>query len=445
MKNLWSLLFLPLVLVSCMTLGNSSYANSGQAAFADQPSLVAEEVQLSAEELKLVEWLSGQESSMLVDLNELVNINTGTLNKAGHEEQREILKRDMEGLGFAVESRPGGMIDVLTCAGGQIEFSDHLVGTMKGSKGKRLLLNGHMDTVFPAGHFFDTFKADGDILSGPGVGDMKGGLVILLYALKALKEMDLLDDVQLTIVLNSDEEMGSLGSRPLIEALAKEHDYGLVFEGTHKYSMARARKGLGQFRIKVSGRASHSGGAHEQGLSAVKELSYKIIEIEKLTDYDTGVTLNVGMISGGEARNTIPPCADAYIDLRYPEQWLGENVVDAVRKIVATSYTKNEELNLETESEMWHALHRPAKEITPESDALLSKVLGINEALGYQLGTHYAGGGTDGSIMQGVGLPTVDSLGINSTAAHSPREQADLSSMVPRAQAAAILIYRLTR
>jgi glutamate carboxypeptidase len=445
MKNLFFGVALSMVLVACTMFDKPSKIGSSSYSRAALDALAVEAVQLTSVENEIVAWLAKQESVMVEDLRRLVDINTGTLNKAGHEELRGLLQSEMMSLGFEVETKPGGIVDVLTCEGGQIEFSEHLLGTIRGAKGKKLLINGHMDTVFPVGHPFDSLTIDNDLLKGPGAGDMKGGIVILLYALRSLKEMGLLDDAQITLLFNSDEEMGSLGSRPLIEALAREHDYGLVFEGTHKNNMTRARKGLGQFRVKVTGRSSHAGGAHEEGLSAVKELSHKIIEIEKLTDYDSGVTVNVGMISGGEARNTVPPCADAYIDLRYPEQGLANTVVENISEIVATSYTRNEHLGIETESEVWHTLHRPAKEATPESDELLSKVLGINQALGYQLGTQYSGGGTDGSIMQGVGLPTVDSLGINNSGAHSPREQADLSSLVPRAQAAAILIYRLTR
>jgi glutamate carboxypeptidase len=138
---------------------------------------------------------------------------------------------------------------------------------------------------------------------------MQGGLVMLLYTLKALAQAGELDNKTLTILLNSDEEIGSLSSRKYLEEQALIHDYGLVYESSGTNNLVRQRKGLGQARIVVNGLASHAGGAHQQGRSAIKELAYKIVEVEKMTDYESGVTVNVGVISGGEARNTIAPCA----------------------------------------------------------------------------------------------------------------------------------------
>jgi glutamate carboxypeptidase len=132
---------------------------------------------------------------------------------------------------------------------------------------------------------------------------------VLLYTLKALAKAGELDNKTLTILLNSDEEIGSLSSRKYLEEQALIHDYGLVYESSGTNNLVRQRTGLGQARIVVNGLASHAGGAHQQGRSAIKELAYKIVEVEKMTDYESGVTVNVGVISGGEARNTIAPCA----------------------------------------------------------------------------------------------------------------------------------------
>jgi len=241
--------------------------------------------------------------------------------------------------------------------------------------------------------------ADGT-LKGPGVADMKGGIVIMLYALRALKREGLLKDANLTILLNSDEEIGSLGSRALIEEIAKQHDIGLVFEGSYENRVTRARKGLGQARLKIIGRESHAGGSHQEGVSANLELAHKIIEIEKLTDYQRQVTVNTGVMGGGEKRNTVPGCADAYIDMRFPT-------------------------------------------LEAKVDALISEAMGISRLLGEPIvGTRYSGGGTDGSIAQSVGLPTMDSLGMDGRGAHSSREQSTVRSLIARTKLATVMLAR---
>jgi len=301
-----------------------------------------------------------------------------------------------------------------------------------------------MDTVFPPFAPFQDFRRGGDTVYGPGVADMKGGLVVMLYALKALDEAGELEDMAITVLLNSDEEIGSLSSRKFLEQQAREHDYGLVYESTGTDTLVRERKGLGQARFVVNGVASHAGGAHEQGRSAIKELAYKIVEIENMTDYETGLTVNVGVVSGGEARNTIAPCAEAFVDLRYPTPEQGELARQQFESIFSQVYSYPVDSG-ELSTDSWVNLHRPPKIATAESDYLLEKTRSIGRLLGQELGVTDSGGGTDGSLTQAVGLPTLDSLGIAGTGAHSNREQARLSSLVERAQLSAVLIRRLSQ
>lgn len=398
---------------------------------------------LTADENALIGWLEDQDAQMLAMLERLTNINSGSLNKAGVDEMAQIFASELRQMGFSTSSLPGEVIEMPSCPGSNysVDVADHMLASKPGN-GPRLLLMGHLDTVFPPDSPFQTFRTEGDTIYGPGVADMKGGLVVMLYALKALAETGELDAMDMTILLNSDEEMGSLSSRKYLEEQAAEHDWGLVYESSGSDTLTRQRKGLGQARLVVNGRASHAGGAHEQGRSAIKELAYKIVEIEQMTDYETGVTVNVGVVSGGEARNTVAPCAEALVDLRYPEPQQGEAAAEQFADIFGNVYSYPIDSG-EITTEHWINLHRPPKIPTAESDYLLEKTRAIGRLLGQELGVTDSGGGTDGSLTQAAGLPTLDSLGIAGTGAHSNREEARISSLVERAQLSALLIRRL--
>ena len=403
------------------------------------------ETPLSSQEREIINWVAEQEDEMVALLERLTNINTGTLNKAGVTEVIGLLNTELLQLGFDSRSLAGDVIDMPSCPGSEytLDVADHLLAT-KAGKGKRLLMIGHVDTVFPLDSPFQTFSRKGDIAYGPGVSDMKGGLVVMLYALKALNHFGELEDKAISILLNSDEEVGSLSSRKYVEQQAALHDYGLVYESSGNNRLTRARKGLGQARFVVNGRASHAGGAHQQGRSAIKELAYKIVQIENMTDYESGVTVNVGVINGGEARNTIAPCAEALVDLRYPEPQQGVDAVKRWEEIFSSVYSYPVDSG-ELSTNSWTSLHRPPKIPTEQSDLLLNKTIAIGKLLGQELTVTDSGGGTDGSLTQAAGLPTLDSLGSDGTGAHSKREQGRISSLVERAQLSVVLIGRLAK
>ena len=400
---------------------------------------------LSTQEREIVSWVADQEDDMVALLERLTNINTGTLNKAGVAEVIGLLNTELLQLGFDSRTLAGNVIEMPSCPGSEytIDVADHLLATKSG-EGKRMLMIGHVDTVFPVDSPFQTFSRDGDTAYGPGVSDMKGGLVVMLYALKALNHFGELEDKAISILLNSDEEIGSLSSRKYVEQQAALHDFGLVYESSGNNRLTRARKGLGQARFVVTGRASHAGGAHQQGRSAIKELAYKIVQIENMTDYESGVTVNVGVINGGEARNTIAPCAEALVDLRYPEPQQGLDAVKRWEEIFGSVYSYPVDSG-ELSTNSWTSLHRPPKIPTEESDALLNKTIAIGRLLGQEFTVTDSGGGTDGSLTQAAGLPTLDSLGSDGTGAHSKREQGRISSLVERAQLSVVLIGRLAK
>jgi len=409
------------------------------------PTRAAEQTEppLSQTEQSIVSWVTSRQDAMVDLLRTITNINSGSLNKSGLDTLRELFADELRSLNFATTSLPGGQIEMPHCPGSDLsmDLADHLLATRSGV-GTRVLLMGHMDTVFTPDSPFQEFSIADGVMRGPGVYDMKGGLVAMLFALQALDEFGLLANHNLSVLLNSDEEVGSLSSRTYLEQQALLHDYGLVFEGSAQNNMVRQRKGLGQARLVVHGRASHAGSAHQDGRSAIRELAYKIIEMESMTDYESGLTVNVGMVNGGEARNMVSPCAEAYVDLRYPQPQQGIAAQQQFEAIANAQYSIPEQSD-ELRSEIWVNLHRPPKIPTPESDRLLQRTVAIGSLLGEQIGVADSGGGTDGSLTQAVGLPTLDSLGVIGSGGHSQREQADLDSLVQVTTRFAVLLHRL--
>ena len=427
------------LLCSTLTLASESHASESLA-----KEVAPIETTLSDAERAMVAWVDERDEQILAELSRHVDMNTGTGNIDGLNQYRDLLESELSSLGLSTQTHSSAPLEVLTCEGGQVNIADHLSATLTGGDGQKVLINGHMDTVFSADDEFQSLKIEDDgTLKGPGVADMKGGIVIMLNALRAIKDQGLLDDVNLTVLFNSDEEIGSLGSRELIETLAKQHDIGLVFEGSYNNLVTRARKGLGQARLKVTGRESHAGGAHEEGVSANLELAHKVVNIEALTDYSEKLTVNTGVMAGGEKRNTVPGCADAYVDMRFPTREGGDQLKEGIQKIAGTQYTSNAKYPGLPKTESWAVLHRPVKPQHPKVDSLIGQAMGISVLVGDPIaGTRYSGGGTDGSIAQGVGLPTMDSLGMDGKGAHSSREMSTVKSLIERTKLAAIMLAR---
>ena len=422
-------------------------ANTTLFANEDHDDIQPLKTRLSALEQNMTDWIDQREEQLIEELRAHVDINSGTENIAGIDQYRSLLEQELKKLGFETRLQSSEAIPILTCEGGEMRFADHLIGsrhTANNSQPNRILLNGHMDTVFSADDEFQSLEIDANgTLHGPGVGDMKGGIVVMLNALRALEAAGQLDNVHLTVLFNSDEEIGSLGSASLIEELAAQHDVGMVFEGSYQNRVTRARKGLGQVRLKVTGRESHAGAAHDQGVSANLELAHQITRIEQLTDYQRHTTVNVGVMGGGEKRNTVPGCADAYIDLRYPTAEDGNNLQQKIEQVTAETHVSNPNYPNLPVVQVWSKLHRPVKPRHDKVDALIAEAMGLSHLLGEPItGTRFSGGGTDGSIAQNAGLPTIDSLGLDAVGAHSSREQTSIQSLMARTKLAAIMISR---
>lgn len=394
----------------------------------------------SAEEIELRIELELRREEMVRALRDMVEINTGSWNLPGLERFAEQLPPRLSELGFEVDVSPGATVevpDVEALQTGPVVIARRAAAE---SDAPRFLVVAHYDTVFEPDSPFQSFSVDADAPGrayGPGVVDMKGGIVVLLEALRALHQRGDLDRAAWTLVFNADEEIGSLGSRPVIEREARASDYGFVFESAQQEgALVRARRGLGQFHLRVRGVAAHAGNSHADGRSAILRLAEHVVAIEALTDYERGITLNVGTIRGGQKRNIVPASAEAWVDLRYDAPADGEQV--RVQLEALGGVTDG------TQTEVWGRLHRPPKLETPNVHALIELATEVALDLGVELPAPvHSGGGTDGSLMGAVGLATLDSLGVVGGAAHTQDEFVELSSLAERAAIAAVLFRRI--
>ena len=400
--------------------------------------------QLSADEVELRVATAERQPEMERTLERWVAINTGSFNLAGLRSLATELGAALEAVGLEVEIRPGSTLSLP--GRGDVETGPLVIARKAATVGvetaPRLLLVGHYDTVFEPSSPFQSFArdpADPTVARGPGVADMKGGLVVMIEALRALRASGELERAHWTVLLDPDEEIGSLGSRETLEGLARAADVGLVFESAQEGgAMVRSRRGLGQFHLSVEGVPAHAGSAHDRGRSAILALARKIVEIEALTDYSQGVTLNVGTITGGTKRNIVPGRAEAWIDVRYDAPELGDRIRSDLERIAAEAHVDG------TRATLWGRLHRPPKAATAAVDGLLDTHRAIVAAMGLDEPTPvHSGGGTDGSLMGAVGLPTLDSMGAVGGRAHTADEFIELPSLSQRAAIAAILMRRL--
>jgi glutamate carboxypeptidase len=371
----------------------------------------------------VLRWLTDHQQEMVHQVREIVRRESPTHNKQACDALCEYLAQQFAALGGRVkihrQPKAGNHL--------QVEFSG------SGSR-KPVLLLGHYDTVYELGTLATMpWREQNGRLRGPGVFDMKSGIVQIMFALRALHEVngDLARPVKIWLV--SDEEEGSDSSRTLTEKLASQCEAVLVCEPAGPGgALKTARKGVGGFLIKVTGKASHSGLDFEKGRSAILELSHQIQAVSRLTDLKRGITLNVGVIGGGTRTNVVAAEAIAEVDLRIARKSDGpvmERKMKALRPI-------NKKCSLKIEG----GVNRPPLERTKQVAALFRVAQTIAADLGFPLKEIAVGGGSDGNFTGGLGIPTLDGLGAVGDGAHAPHEYVEAAELPRRAALLAGLI-----
>jgi glutamate carboxypeptidase len=374
---------------------------------------------------QILDYLHDCKPVMAQTLEQLVMLDSPSNERAAVNGVGDFLARAFGALDAYVEHLP------------QTAFGDHLRVTW-GEGDRQVLLLGHMDTVWPVGETQRRpFRVTGDTATGPGVFDMKGGLVAGLYAVAALRHVGLTPAHRLVFLFNSDEEVGSLTSRPFIEEEARRSDAVLVLEPSREGALVIWRKGVGRFELEIQGLASHAGAAHERGVSAVEEMAHQILRLEGMTDYERGTTVNVGVVEGGSKVNVRPASAWAAIDLRVTTSAEGQRMTEAILGL--------QPVNPKATLIVSGGLNRPPWESSLKGQALFDRAQRVGRSLGLDLWPAGTGGGSDGNFTAALGVPTLDGLGVVGNEAHALSEWADLASLPLRAALLAELVLDLGR
>jgi glutamate carboxypeptidase len=386
-------------------------------------------------EARITAWLATQQDAMLRVLEQMVNTDGGSYDKVGVDAVGAIVQRFMAENGIPVEVVPRERHG--DCLKARVEGGDALsTGNMK----RAVVLMGHRDTVFPKGEpQRRPFRVEDGIAYGPGVADMKAGLVMNMFVLAAFRKFGGAPGPLLGL-FTGDEEIGSPEGREVIEATAREARVVFNSEpGRPSGGVVTGRKG-GVFSIvEIEGKAAHSGGNFEAGVSAIGELAHKITAIHALTDLKRGITLNVGLVAGGQSVNTVAPWAQGQIDLRYVDAADRDEVMGRIHEIVAKAFVPGTRSRLTSRGEFLPLTQ------TPAAARLFEMYVDAARESGLSVRGEFSGGCADSGFTAAVGAPTLCSVGPVGGKAHSPEEFLEVGSMVPRAQALARAILRLDR
>ena len=380
-------------------------------------------------ERQVCDWLAGQRKTMISLLAEVVNIDSGSSDKAGVDAVGERFRRCLAErcVDAAVISRE--------------TRGDILKATLAGRDAvdrASMLLMGHCDTVFGKGEAARRpFAIVGNRAHGPGVADMKAGLVMNSFLMAAFQHFGCLD-APLVALYTSDEEVGSAASRGVIEEEARKAALVLNAEpGRVSGNLVSERKGGSFLRFRVKGKSAHAGVDFAAGASAISELAHKIVALDAITDIGRGVTLNVGLVAGGQSVNTTAPDAEGSIDLRYDTLRDRQDALDKIEDIIARNWVAGASATLEITGEF------PPLLATAESADMFEHYRGAACDLGFDVGAERTGGCADSGFAASVGAATLCGTGPVGGKAHTTDEYVELDTLVPRAQAAALAIFRL--
>jgi glutamate carboxypeptidase len=368
-------------------------------------------------------------------------INSGSRNLAGLERMAEALTDAFAALPGALRLEEAGRVEAVDAAGREtaVEHGRHLHLTVRPTAPVQLLFTGHMDTVFGSDHAFQQTRwLEDGVLNGPGVADMKGGIAVMLAALKSVERSPLADRIGYDVVINSDEEVGSLSSAPLLARSAKGKRAALTYEpaALPDGTLAGARPGSGNFAIVVRGRSAHAGRNPEDGRNALLAAADLALRLDRLKR--DGLTVNPSRIEGGSPSNVVPDLAILRVNLRPRSPEIEASAQSAIAELVAAVASERD-----VEIQLNGGFGRPPKPLTPEAESLFELIKQAGADLGQSIVWQASGGVCDGNNIAACGVPVVDTMGVRGGKIHSAEEFLIVESLAERAALSAVTILRL--
>ena len=376
---------------------------------------------------------AAREEAFLDALATMVNVDCGSYTPEGVNRIADLCEERFRSAGWDVERRSHRPRN------GEAQLGDLVIGRLEGAGGARILMIGHTDTVFDPGTAAERpFRIEGNRAFGPGVSDMKGGLLTGFFAAEVLNELGVDGFGRITYICNPDEEIGSIWSREAILEEVERSDAALVLEGARENGdIVSARKGVSDYRIEIRGRAAHAGVEPERGRSAILQAAHTTIALQALNGRWPGVTINVGTAHGGTRPNVVPESCVLEVDVRSPQEETFREAEAEVERIAREGTVPD--VKIDVEGGAWH---RPMEK--KEGGAKLATLAKeVAAELGFELEDAATGGASDANTTSAAGVPTLDGLGPIGGDDHGPREWISVPSVVPRIALLAGLLARI--
>ena len=388
-------------------------------------------------------WIDSRQEDLLNNLMRLSEINSGTSNLEGIKTVADYFRSYFSGTADSISEIQSQSREHTDISGNKIkeEFGNLLSFKKRTKAPIQVLLAGHMDTVFPLSHSFQTpKKLDENTLLGPGVADMKGGILVMLTALQAYEASNHSNQLGWRVILNADEETGSHGSVETLEAAATTADVGLIYEpALADGTLSRARKGSGNFTVVATGQAAHAGREYDQGRNAIMGLYSAAQKLEQLTELENGITVNIARISGGTAFNVVPAAAVLQFNVRC-QSVDQQHELEAKMKAVIHETAQQSEVALEISG----GFSRPPKSISPANQLLMDWVVESGKQLDIDVQFKDTGGCCDGNNLAAVWLPNVDTLGVLGGQIHTADEFMLINSLTERAKLSLNILQKIS-
>lgn len=380
--------------------------------------------------------------TMLGQVQNWAAINTGTANIAGLAQMADVLADAFSTLPGEIELVEPATVTAISAEGHEFEkpHGRHMVLRVRPEAERRFVLTGHMDTVFPADHpFQNTVWLDDETINGPGTADMKGGLNVILHSLTTFEGIEGAQRVGYDVMINSDEETGSLASRALIEELARGKYAALTYEPSAlpDGTLAHARGGTGNYSITFTGKSAHAGRNPQDGRNAIVAASDLVLRIKALEAED--ITVNPAKIEGGSANNVVPDLAVLRFNIR-PKSTDAMSRFEAELEALITHVAAQHDVGVHRHG----GVTRPPKPVDAKAQRLFDLVKTCGAELGQQIGWKSTGGVCDGNNIAATGVPVVDTLGVRGGAIHSPDEFMIVPSLRERAALSALVLAKLS-